>query len=149
MMDSAGGRVIVGEVRGYEVIPMLKAMTQGNDGSMCTVHGSSARDALGRLQLYALEAPEHLAHEVSAPYIAAGVHFVVYLEPSDGIRRVKSVIEISHSDGAAIAVNEIWKPDFAGRAIPGARLREETEQRLADAGFDLSLLDKPNGWWRR
>ena len=81
MMDSAGGRVIVGEVRGYEVIPMLKAMTQGNDGSMCTVHGSSARDALGRLQLYALEAPEHLAHEVSAPYIAAGVHFVVYLEP--------------------------------------------------------------------
>jgi pilus assembly protein CpaF len=149
MMDSAGGRVIVGEVRGYEVIPMLKAMTQGNDGSMCTVHGSSARDALGRLQLYALEAPEHLAHEVSASYIAAGVHFVVYLEPSDGIRRVKSVIEISHSDGAAIAVNEIWKPDFAGRAIPGSRLREETEQRLAVAGFDLSLLDKPNGWWRR
>lgn len=149
MMDSSGGRVIVGEARGYEVIPMLKAMTQGNDGSMCTVHASSSRDALWRLQLYALDSPQRLPSEVSAAYIAAGVHFVVYLEMVDGIRRVKSVVEISHAAGPAVAVNEIWKPDLAGRAVPGARLREDTERRLADAGFDLGLLEKPGGWWRR
>jgi Flp pilus assembly CpaF family ATPase len=149
MMDSTGGRVIVGEARGYEVIPMLKAMTQGNDGSMCTVHASSARDALWRLQLYALDSPQRLPSDVSAAYIAAGVHFVVFLEMVDGVRRVKSVVEVSHADGTAVAVNEVWKPDFAGRAIPGARLREGTEHRLVAAGFDAGLLDKPNGWWRR
>src|SRR3546814_14433776 len=35
-------RVIVGEVRGDEVIPMLNAMSQGNEGSMCTVHADSS-----------------------------------------------------------------------------------------------------------
>ena len=34
-------RVIVGEVRGEEIVPMLNAMSQGNDGSMCTVHADS------------------------------------------------------------------------------------------------------------
>jgi hypothetical protein len=48
-----------------------------------------------------------------------------------------------------VAVNEVWKPDFAGRAIPAARLREGTEHRLVAAGFDPGLLEKPNGWWRR
>ena len=38
-------RVIVGEVRGHEVIPMLNAMSQGNDGSMCTVHANSSLSA--------------------------------------------------------------------------------------------------------
>ena len=35
-------RVLVGEVRGAEVIPMLNAMSQGNDGSMTTIHASSS-----------------------------------------------------------------------------------------------------------
>ena len=46
-------RVIVGEVRGDEVIPMLNAMSQGNDGSMCTVHADSSATVFNKLALYA------------------------------------------------------------------------------------------------
>jgi Flp pilus assembly CpaF family ATPase len=42
-------RVIVGEIRGPEVVPMCNAMSQGNDGSMATVHASSSRIAFARL----------------------------------------------------------------------------------------------------
>ncbi|HEX8627011.1 MAG TPA: ATPase, T2SS/T4P/T4SS family, partial [Catenuloplanes sp.] len=50
-------RVIVGEVRGAEVVTMCKAMSIGIDGSMATVHASSSRQALLRLTTYAMEPP--------------------------------------------------------------------------------------------
>jgi hypothetical protein len=62
---------------------------------------------------------------------------------------VASILEVSHAEGAQVVHNEVWKPDLLGRAVPHARLRQETERRLAEAGFDLDLLDKPEGWWRR
>ncbi|MCG8590363.1 MAG: CpaF family protein, partial [Proteobacteria bacterium] len=42
-------RVIVGEVRGPEALDMLQAMNTGHDGSLCTLHANSPRDALARL----------------------------------------------------------------------------------------------------
>src|SRR5690606_29214455 len=45
-------RVIVGEVRGAEVLPMLLAMSQGNDGSMCSIHADSSKGVFGRLAMY-------------------------------------------------------------------------------------------------
>ena len=42
-------RVLVGEIRGAEVIPMCNAMSQGNDGSMATLHASSSKGAFSRL----------------------------------------------------------------------------------------------------
>jgi Flp pilus assembly CpaF family ATPase len=152
MGSGADGRVMVGEVRGYEVIPMLNVMSQGKDGSMCTVHSRSARNALSRLQQYALEAPERLGYEVSAIKIAEAVHFVVHLDwdtTATPRRRVQSILEVAGAQDHQVTANEIWKPDTLGRAVPAARLRQETERLLADAGFDLRLLDKRDGWWQR
>jgi pilus assembly protein CpaF len=53
-------RVIVGEVRGAEVLPMLLAMSQGNDGSMCSIHADSSKGVFGRLAMYAAMTPERL-----------------------------------------------------------------------------------------
>jgi pilus assembly protein CpaF len=145
-------RVIVGEVRGDEVIPMLLAMSQGKDGSMCSVHAKSSRDAFDRLQMYAAMTRESLSPEVTATMVANAVHFVVHLEwdrSSPPQRRVASILEVSHAEGAQVVHNEVWKSDFLGRGVPHARLRQETERRLAEVGFDLDLLDKPEGWWRR
>ncbi len=45
-------RVIVGEVRGGEAFPMLLAMSQGNNGSMCTMHADSSRSVFPKLAAY-------------------------------------------------------------------------------------------------
>ena len=42
-------RLIVGEVRGTEAVPLVQAMNTGHDGSMSTVHANSATDALARV----------------------------------------------------------------------------------------------------
>ena len=43
-------RIIIGEVRGAEVLDMLQAMNTGHEGSMTTVHANNPRDALRRIE---------------------------------------------------------------------------------------------------
>jgi hypothetical protein len=73
-------RVIVGEVLGDEVLPMLNAMSQGRSGSMCTIHADSSMGVFRRLASYAIQAPERLPLESTNLLIAGAVHFVVFVE---------------------------------------------------------------------
>jgi Flp pilus assembly CpaF family ATPase len=73
-------RVIVGEVLGDEVLPMLNAMSQGRSGSMCTIHADSSAGAFRRIASYAAQAAERLPLEATNLLIAGAIHFVVQLE---------------------------------------------------------------------
>jgi Flp pilus assembly CpaF family ATPase len=73
-------RVIVGEVLGDEILPMLNAMSQGRSGSMCTIHSNSSDGVFRRIASYAVQAPEHLPLEATNLLIAGAIHFVVFLE---------------------------------------------------------------------
>ena len=115
-------RVLVGEVRGAEVIPMLNAMSQGNDGSMTTIHASSSRGAMLKLAAYAAQSPEHLTLEDTGLLIAGAIHFVIQLAwDASGARCVSSIREITDADGRQVASNEVWSP--ARTAAPSRRSR--------------------------
>ena len=91
-------RVLVGEIRGAEVIPMCNAMSQGNDGSMATLHASSSKGAFSRLATYAIQAPERLPLEATNLMVANAVDFVVHLgTDAQGRRVVSSVREVIDS----------------------------------------------------
>ncbi len=75
-------RVIVGEVLGDEIIPMLNAMSQGRSGSMCTIHADSSEGVFRRISSYAIQAQERLPIEASNLLIAGAIHFVVFLDVS-------------------------------------------------------------------
>ncbi|HEX6420547.1 MAG TPA: ATPase, T2SS/T4P/T4SS family [Acidimicrobiales bacterium] len=147
-------RVIVGEVRGHEVIPMLNAMSQGNDGSMCTIHANSSLSAFSKLAMYAVQAPERLNLEATNLMVANAIHFVVHIGTAagggeGGMRRfVSSVREIVGAEGPHVVSNEIFMPGPDRRAIPGAPLRDSTQADLAAVGFDAGVLLRPDGWWR-
>src|SRR6202035_2191366 len=49
-------RVILGEVLGDEIVTMLNAMTQGNDGSLSTIHANSSLEVFNRISTYAIQA---------------------------------------------------------------------------------------------
>ena len=65
-------RVIVGEVLGDEVVTMLNAMTQGNDGSLSTIHANSSADVVHKIATYAIQAPERLPWEATVRLVADG-----------------------------------------------------------------------------
>jgi Flp pilus assembly CpaF family ATPase len=141
-------RVIVGEVRGSEVIPMCNAMSQGNDGSLCTVHASSSEQAFSRLATYAAQGPQPLGFEATAMLLGGAVHFVIHLDwAPDGRRVVSSVREVTGFDGQRVTSNEVYRPgpDRRGRQVVPPRA--PTLQALAAVGFDPALLDPDRDGW--
>jgi Flp pilus assembly CpaF family ATPase len=96
-------RVIVGEVLGDEVLPMLNAMSQGRSGSMCTIHADSSLGIFNRLASYAVQAPERLPLDSTSTLVAGAVHFAVFVEAMD-VQRSPSDHrrpEGWHSDGGS------------------------------------------------
>ena len=141
-------RVIVGEIRGPEVVPMCNAMSQGNDGSMATLHASSSRGAFTKFATYAIQAPERLPLEATNLLVANALDFVVYLALDARGRRVaSSVREVIEADGQQVVSNEVFRPADDGRAVPSVPLRAETLDQLLGVGFDPAVMDRPGGWW--
>jgi pilus assembly protein CpaF len=133
-------RVIVGEVRGAEVIPMLNAMSQGNDGSMCTIHASSSEGVFDRLASYCVQAPERLDRIASNLLVANAVDLVVFISQTatdtGRSRWVSSVREIVGAEDHHISSNELFRSSDYGDAVPtGVPLRPTTARRLADVGY--------------
>jgi Flp pilus assembly CpaF family ATPase len=141
-------RVVVGEVRGAEAFPMLLAMSQGNNGSMCTMHADSTRSVFPKLAAYVSMADTGLPVETVNLLVANAVHFVVHIDVVDGVRRVASVREVVDADGSRIVSNEVFRPGVDGRAVPGYPMRDVTLAALEAAGLDRALLEKPDGWWQ-
>ncbi|BCJ62994.1 CpaF family protein [Polymorphospora rubra] len=147
-------RVIVGEIRGHEVIPMLNAMSQGNDGSLGTIHASSSAGTFNKLVLYAAQAPQRLDPATTNLLVAEAVHLVVHLGFTDhGSGRVlTSVREVVGADGLAVSSNEIFRPARDGRAVPGAPPSVGLLSALTKGGFDPELIDEartaPGEGWR-
>ena len=106
-------RVIVGEVLGDEVLPMLNAMSQGRSGSMCTIHSESSAGVFRRIASYAVQAPERLPLEATNLLIAGALHFVVHLDSDmhDG----------PHSDGGGDEWSHDDRRELDGRGGEGAR----------------------------
>lgn len=143
-------RVIVGEVRGPEVIPLTNAMSMGNDGSMGTLHSSSSQGAFTKLAAYAVQGPERLPIEATNLLVASALHFVVHLDKprEDASKRVvSSVREVVGAEGAQVISNECWRPGPDRRAVPAAPLRTDTVDLLVEAGYDPDLCDRRDGWW--
>ena len=129
-------RVIVGEVRGSEVVPMLNAMSQGNDGSMTTIHASSSRGAFMKVASYAAQSAEHLSLEDTNLLIAGAVHIVIQLAwDTAGRRCISSIREVTDADGRQVVSNEIYAPGPDRRAIPSVPVRAATMEELAAAGY--------------
>jgi pilus assembly protein CpaF len=142
-------RVIVGEVRGGEVLPMLLAMSQGNDGSMCSIHADSSKGVFSRLAMYAAMTRERLDPSITNLLVANAVNLIVHLGWVGGVRRVTSVREVTGvADSGQIASNEIWRPGPDGRAEPATPPNHEALELLAGCGFDPSLLRQPQEWQR-
>jgi pilus assembly protein CpaF len=139
-------RIVVGEVRGAEVLDMLQAMNTGHDGSLSTVHANSSRDALSRLETMVLMAGVSLPIRALRDYIASALDMIVHVARlSDGTRKVVRVTEIAGMEEGVITTQDIFLfeqqgIDREGRVIGFHRatgIRPKFGARLERAGFAL------------
>jgi Flp pilus assembly CpaF family ATPase len=131
-------RVIVGEVLGDEIVPMLNAMSQGNDGSLSTIHADSARESFARISSYAQQAhglPRHVVHEM----IAGAIDFVVFIsrDRHGGRRRVRTILEINgYDEGVGVSASEVFAAGPTGDAIRNADVAVQRAAGLVAAGWE-------------
>ncbi|MCW3066171.1 MAG: type secretion system protein [Solirubrobacterales bacterium] len=120
-------RIVVGEVRAGEALDMLQAMNTGHDGSMCTLHANTPRDALARVETMVLMAGYDLPIRAIRQQVASALDLVVHLERlQDGSRRVMYISEVQHMEGDIISLQDlfVFKVDEVGadRSVSGRLL---------------------------
>src|SRR5581483_5605285 len=103
-------RIIVGEVRGDEVLDMLQAMNTGHDGSMTTLHANNVRDAMHRIELLAGFAGYTGGETTLRGQIAAALQLMVQVSrlPS-GQRRVISITEVKGLQGRELVMRDLFR----------------------------------------
>ncbi len=114
-------RIIVGEVRGAEVLDMLQAMNTGHEGSMATVHANTPRDALIRLESMMSMAGFNLPPKAMREQISSAITAVIHISRlSDGKRKVTSIKEITGMEGDVITMQDIFVFEQTGVAEDGS-----------------------------
>ena len=134
-------RVIVGEVLGEEIVTMLNAMSQGNDGSLSTIHARSSVAVLDRIASYAAQA-DNLGFEVTHSLIAGAIDFIVFIRQNPylgGLRTVSEVLEVTGFDGQRVTKTDV----FVASGVDGRAVRDEDHaiskprlKRLEAEGYD-------------
>ncbi len=149
-------RIIVGEVRGAEVLDMLQAMNTGHDGSMCTIHANSPRDAITRLEHMLGMAGLQLDGKTMRHQISAAVSVVIQVSRlQDGRRKLVSLQELTGMEGEVVSMQEIFKFEQTGISPNGGvqgrflatGIRPKFYQRIKARGLALreDLFD-PSRW---
>lgn len=102
-------RILVGEVRGAEVIDMLQAMNTGHPGSLTTIHANDTKDALSRLEVMVGMHGYEFPIDVLRHYITSGIQLLVHVARLDGgVRRVTQIVEILGLKNGNYRLKEIF-----------------------------------------
>lgn len=138
-----GDRLLVGEVRGAEIMPMIQAMQSGT-GSISTTHARSARDTYLKLVTCALEQPG-VSEAYANRAVASAINYVAFIEkvrPPGQTERVRKVTEIVAIEltGDGVAYTDVFKADADGQ-IRAAYTPPFVEE-LVEAGFDHDAFQK-------
>lgn len=111
-------RLVVGEVRGVEVVDMLAALSTGHDGGAGTVHANSAADVPARIEALALTGG--MTRPAAHAQLAGAVQVVLHLRRDAGLRRLAEIAVLTPDGGGIV------------RAVPAV-----VEGRPTGAGVDL------------
>lgn len=129
-------RIILGEIRGVEVIDVLQAMNTGHDGSMSTVHANNAQDSLLRLETLVGLTGQQVAEQTLRQMICAALDLVIQLVrlPS-GRRCISEIVEVVGLRDGMYVTNTLFRYDrvqacFRREAInpAGEKLKEVWEE---------------------
>jgi pilus assembly protein CpaF len=140
-------RIIVGEVRGPEVLDMMQAMNTGHDGSLSTLHANSPRDAISRVETMVLMSGIDLPTRAIREQLASTIELLVHISRlRDGSRRITRICGVDGMEGEIVTLSDIFLFDYKGGAEERGRstgelkatgIRPKFEERLNDLGIVL------------
>ncbi|WP_420446161.1 CpaF family protein [Candidatus Poriferisodalis sp.] len=136
-------RVIVGEVRGGEVMQLLQSMGIGVDGSLGTIHAGSTEAAINKILIYAQRSPDAPTPDSVLREIAEVLHLLVFIKKlPDGRRAITSIREVTGYSDGEVLTNEVFSPGPDGTGVYSQPFKPDGEalSRLRASGFEPSML---------
>ena len=139
-------RIVIGECRGEEALDMLQAMNTGHDGSMTTIHANTPRDVITRLEVMVNLASANLPLVAIRNQIASAVDLIVQVERmSDGMRRCRSLTEVTTMEGDMVMLQDLFVFEKSGVSSEGkvmgrfaaTGIRPRFYEKLLAAGVKL------------
>ncbi|RIV38865.1 CpaF family protein [Micromonospora radicis] len=152
-------RIIVGEVRSREIVPMLQAMTTSR-GSMCTIHARTPGGVSERIIELALAHGREMTVDQARRMAGNALDLIVYVTVEDetgiGGRKHRFVSHVEEvlgvGESSRITTTRVFGPGPDGRAVP-RHLPERVRDQLLRVGYDARLLSRwieaGQGAWRR
>jgi pilus assembly protein CpaF len=102
-------RILLGECRGGEALDILQAMNSGHDGSMATIHASSPRDVISRLETLVLMAGYEIPLIAIRQQISRAVNIIVQMRrTAEGARQINAITEVTGFKDGAVVMNDIF-----------------------------------------
>ena len=134
-------RIIVGEVRGEEVLDMLQAMNTGHAGSMSTGHGNSIEGMLRRLEaMYMMAMPLDL--DAIRVQIAEAIDIMIHVEKIRGQRKITEISELASYESGRFTMVSLMRIDDKGRlAFTGNKMIKQDKFKRGDTVY-LERLQK-------
>lgn len=100
-------RIVVGEVRGAEVVDLLAALNTGHDGGAGTLHANNPGEVPARLE--ALGAVGGLDRAALHSQLAAAVHVVVHIARQGADRQVTEIAVLQRDKAGLVQVIPAWR----------------------------------------
>jgi pilus assembly protein CpaF len=102
-------RLIVGELNGAEIWPLLHALNAGHDGSMSLIHANSPRDALARMEIMATSAEPSIPLLNVREQMASALSLIVQTQRlANGRRKITHITEVQRLERETIALQDIF-----------------------------------------
>jgi pilus assembly protein CpaF len=137
-------RIVLGEIlNATDMTALLNAMSQGNDGSWCTLHARNAAEMLARMK--SLCEQVGLTAEASGDLVGGALDLIIYIAVSrqrDGTLRryIKSVREVGGWNGQSVASTEVCGPGPDGLAVPKLQFGTLAGEKLAEVGYQHRIV---------
>lgn len=140
----APDRIVVGEVRGPEVMYMLEAASDGIAGTLCTLHARSSRQTFEKLVNYARRDGASFDRSDVLQTAAFALDLIVYLDRTPAGRRViAEITQVCDYDATdrQVITNEWFVPGSDGAAVrnPHSPIPVDMLDVLVEHGYDPGL----------
>ena len=151
-------RIIVGEVRSGEALDMIQSMISGHAGSLTTVHASTPRDALVRLETLSLMSDVEIPIYVARAQVASAIHLIVQLSrfSEDGSRRITRITEASGLTGDQYTLQDLFVMKMQGKSKSGRIVADlkptGTLPTFANEAYEQGMDERIRltaGMWKR
>ncbi len=139
-------RIVLSEALGGEVLEMLNAFNTGHDGSLMSIHATSPRDALNRMEVMVTMGMAQMPLLSIRQQIASAIHLVLHQDRmSDGTRRMTRISEVTGLEGGMVTLEDVFvfvQTGFAhGRVLGEFRATgyvPRVVERIRGAGIPLA-----------